>query len=74
MWKRYFCSRSKGGYEGAKTCLLGNNYCKEYDEDSKLCKACEDVYFPYENGGCSYTNNCEISDLENALNAKIILY
>jgi len=69
-----FAPDLKGGYEGAKTWLLGNNYCKECDEDSKLYKTCEDVYFPFENGGCSYTNNCEISDLENALNAKIILY
>ena len=68
--KDIFVPDLKGGCEGAKKCLLGNNYCKECDEDSKLCKVCEDGYFPDENGGCSYTNNCEISD---ALNAKIIL-
>ena len=42
--------------------LLGNNYFKECDEDSKLFKVCEDGYFPDENGGWAYINNCEISD------------
>ena len=60
--KDIFVPDLKGGCEGAKKCILGNNYCKECDEDSKLCKVCEDGYFPDENGGCSYTNNCEISD------------
>ena len=59
--KDIFIPDSKGGCEGAKKCLLGNNYCKECEEDSKLCKICEEGYFPDENGGCSYTNNCEIS-------------
>ena len=60
--KDIFVPDLKGGCEGAKKCILGNNYCKECGEDSKLCKVCEDGYFPDENGGCSYTNNCEISD------------
>ena len=60
--KDIFVPDLKGGCEGAEKCILGNNYCKECDEDSKLCKVCEDGYFPDENGGCSYTNNCLISD------------
>lgn len=62
MWKRYFCSRFKWGFEGTKKCLLGNNYCKEYDEESKLFKVREVKYFPDENDEWSYANNCDISD------------
>lgn len=52
----------KGGCIGAKKCKLGANYCDECDKDEKLCKTCEIGYFPDENGGCSYTSNCEISN------------
>ena len=37
------------------------NQCIECSEDEKLCKKCNDGYFPDKNGGCSYTDNCEIS-------------
>ena len=52
---------NNGGCEGAKKCVLGNNYCQECKIDNRLCAVCEDGYFPDENGGCSYTSNCEIS-------------
>ena len=50
-----------GGCKGIKKCLKGKNYCKECDLDSELCKKCEENYFSDENGGCSYTSECEIS-------------
>ena len=31
------------------------------DENESLCSKCIEGYFPDENGGCSYTDNCEIS-------------
>ena len=51
----------KGGSIGSQNCILGKNYCFECDKDGKLCKNCDDGYFPDENGGYSYTNNCKIS-------------
>ena len=68
--KDIFVPDLKGGCEGAKKCILGNNYCKECEEDSKLCKICEDGYFPDQNGGCSYTNNCEISSQGQCIKCK----
>ena len=59
--KDIFIPDENGGCKGAKKCLVGMNYCQECQEDSELCKVCEDGYFPDENGGCSYANNCEIS-------------
>ena len=32
--------------------------CDEFDEK---CDICENGYFPDNNGGCSYTSNCDIS-------------
>ena len=51
----------KGGCMGVKICKLGENYCNECDEDEILCKVCENGLFQDENGGCSFTNNCEFS-------------
>ena len=51
----------KGGCTGAKKCIYGNNYCEECNFDGNLCEKCEEGYYPDENGGCSYTENCEIS-------------
>ena len=51
----------KGGCEGAKACSTGNNYCLNCEDDGHLCKTCEEGYIPDENGGCTYTNHCEIS-------------
>ena len=51
----------KGGCTGVKKCFLGKNFCKECDIDGKICKECEVNYFPDNNGGCTYTEGCEIS-------------
>ena len=59
--KDIFVPDKNGGCEGAKLCKLGNNYCQECQDNSHLCKKCEEGYFPDENGGCSYTDNCEIA-------------
>ena len=50
-----------GGCIGSKQCIAGNNFCDECNENNNLCKTCEIGYIPDENGGCSYTNNCEVS-------------
>ena len=51
----------KGGCTGAKKCIFGNNYCGQCNIEGNLCTSCEEGYFPDENGGCSYSENCEIS-------------
>ena len=56
-----FIPDENGGCIGAKKCYVGINFCQECQDDSSLCKICEEGYFPDENGGCTYTNNCEIS-------------
>ena len=40
---------------------MGKNYCSECSEVGNICQKCEVGYFPDENGGCSYTDNCQIS-------------
>ena len=42
-------------------CEIGLNQCDECNENGELCKKCLEGYFPDENGGCSYSDNCEIS-------------
>jgi len=59
--KEIFIPDENGGCIGAKKCIFGNNYCTECMENDDLCKNCEIGYFPDKNGGCSYTDNCEIS-------------
>ena len=51
-----------GGCTYSRKCIFGENYCIECNEKGDLCKKCEDDYYPDKNGGCSYTDNCEISD------------
>ena len=51
----------QGGCKGIQKCLIGKNYCYECEIDGKYCKTCEEGYYPDENGGCSYSNNCKIS-------------
>ena len=46
---------------GAKKCFSGKNYCLECDEDGNSCKNCEINYYKDENGGCTYSEGCEIS-------------
>ena len=50
-----------GGCIGSKKCSIGDNYCYECSEDSSLCSECEIGYYPDQNGGCTYVENCEIS-------------
>ena len=51
----------KGGCDYSRKCTPGNNYCIDCDGEGKLCKKCEEGYFPDGNGGCSYTSNCDVS-------------
>ena len=51
----------EGGCEKAEKCIGGENYCIECNKEGNLCESCELGYFPDNNGGCSYTANCEIS-------------
>ena len=59
-----------GGCTGAVRCILGKNNCYECDINGKLCKTCEDNYYPDENGGCSYTEGCEFSYMGECLKCK----
>ena len=59
--KDVFILNESGECIGVKKCMMGNNYCIKCIENSYLCEVCEEGYFPDENGGCAYTNNCEIS-------------
>lgn len=52
---------NQGGCTGAKICKFGNNYCEKCNFEQNLCEKCENGYFQDNNGGCSYTDNCEIS-------------
>ena len=56
-----YAPNDKGGCDYARKCTEGNNYCLECSSDEKLCQKCDEGYFPDGNGGCSYTNNCDIS-------------
>ena len=50
-----------GGCKGIKKCTRGENYCLKCNEENNICLVCEDEYYPDHNGGCAYTENCEIS-------------
>ena len=52
---------ANGGCTGKQKCSAGENYCEECDDSGKICNKCEDSLQPDENGGCSFTKNCEIS-------------
>ena len=59
--KEIYAHDKEGDCENSKKCFLGANYCIECLEIENLCKQCDEGYFPDENGGCSITDNCEIS-------------
>ena len=59
-----------GGCSGIKKCISGKNNCIECDLDGKLCINCEKSYYPDENGGCSYSEGCEISYMGICLKCK----
>lgn len=50
-----------GGCEGSKKCSPNINLCLQCNENSTLCHTCEQGYLPDNNGGCTLTNNCEVS-------------
>ena len=54
----------------SKKCEIGKNYYDECNQETNLCKICEIDYYPDENGGCSYTDNCEISYMGECLKCK----
>ena len=58
---------ASGGCGNAKHCEAGKNYCSKCNEKEDLCETCEIGYFPDENGGCSFTDNCLISYKGNCL-------
>ena len=61
MWYRYLYSRWKCGCEYSHRCNSGKNFCLECKDSGNLCINCIIGYYPDENGGCSYIDNCEIS-------------
>ena len=61
--KNIYVPDDLGGCKNAEICLIGENHCLQCNEEGKLCQKCEDGYFPDKNGGCSYTDNCEISKI-----------
>ena len=52
---------TKGGCEGAKKCKQNDNHCSKCSDSSYLCEICEENYYRDNNGGCSNSENCEIS-------------
>ena len=59
-----------GGCIGAKKCTLGDNNCNECEINGNLCKTCEENYYPDENGGCAYTEGCDISYMGECIKCK----
>ena len=53
---------TKGGCEGAKKCRQNDNHCIKCSDTSYICEICEDNYYRDNNGGCSNSQNCEISE------------
>ena len=51
----------KGGCKGKEICKSGKHYCLECDSNDRFCEKCQEGYLPDENGGCSYTDNCQYS-------------
>ena len=59
--KDIYTPNTNGGCEFLKKCILGNNYCQECNKSENFCIKCETGFFQDNYGGCSYTDNCEIS-------------
>ena len=44
-------------------CIKGKNYCEECDILNQLCQKCSNIsFYPDQNGGCSLTKNCILSN------------
>ena len=54
-----FIPDNQGGCTGK--CIFGKNYCIECGNEGNICKKCEDGYYPDKIGGCTTTENCQIS-------------
>ena len=59
--KNIYSLNKNGECEPSKKCNLGENYCLECSEEGTICQNCDEGYYPDENGGCSYSENCQIS-------------
>ena len=59
-----------GGCDFNKKCDYGRNHCMECNQEKNICSECEKDYFPDENGGCAYTENCIISQNGKCLKCK----
>ena len=51
----------EGGCRGAQKCIEGKNLCLECSQNGKFCEKCEKNYYPDNNGGCTFSEGCEIS-------------
>ena len=60
----------KGGCKGANKCISGKHFCNECNDEGTLCKICEKNYYPDDNGGCTYSEGCEISYMGECLKCK----
>lgn len=68
--KKLYIPNEVGGCDLARKCIVGQNNCLQCSLEGNLCKICENEYFPDENGGCSYTENCEVSERGRCLSCK----
>ena len=59
--KDIYIPNENGGCKESKKCIPGKNYCHECNKEGDLCQKCDISYYPDKNGGCSYTNNCDLS-------------
>ena len=64
----------EGGCGLSKQCKIGENYCIECNGKNDICSKCELGFFADENGGCSSTDNCVISENGNCLECKEDFY
>ena len=65
-----YSPNEEGGCSPIYKCQLGKNYCLICDELGKNCLECQKGLYPDENGGCSFTDNCEISYKGHCLKCK----
>ena len=68
--KDIYSLNRNGECEPSKDCRLGKNYCLDCNEEGNLCQECDVGFYPDENGGCSYSDNCQLSDKGKCLKCK----
>ena len=68
--KKLYIPNEVGGCDLARKCIVGQNNCLQCSLEGNLCEVCENEYFPDENGGCSYTENCKVSERGRCLKCK----